>query len=210
MKTTRLATRALLAAALAAAAALACSEPSDDPDTRPEEDLAIARLQTSAPPVTLSTSFTVTQGRDTTIALCVRSFVGAGGECARAIAEARFRANTLRTKPDGTPVQPGEQVTITLSIVRPPELLLQFEPSGLVFDSTAPMELAFRYDLAERDLDRDGRVDGKDEELLDRLAIWKQERLGEVFERIPSSVRVSATSELRAEIYGFTRFALAY
>lgn len=207
--TRRLSIHALAVAALAGTLALGCSEP-NDPDTRPEDELSIVRLETDVAPPTLSTSFTVTQGRDTVIGLCARSFVGVGGECLRPIAEARFRANTLRTKPDGTPVQPGEQVTITLSLVRPPELLLEFGPSGLQFDSTAPMELALRSDLTVRDLNRDGTIDDEDEELFDRLAVWKQERVGDPFERIANTVHVPAESEFRAEIYGFTRFALAY
>ncbi len=74
--------------------------------------------------------------------------------------------------PDGRPFTDRECVRITVT-VDPSRLLAEFHPAGLVFNPKHPARLRMHYSTADPDLNGDGVVDGRDEEIVeDKLGIW--------------------------------------
>jgi hypothetical protein len=88
-------------------------------------------------------------------------------------------------------------------------MIVRFEPSGLRFSSSRPAQLRLALGVLDRDLNGDGRVDAADEALRSQLRIWRQERTGEPWTQMPSTVDLTR-SEVAAEIPGFTNYAVAY
>jgi len=82
--------------------------------------------------------------------------------------------NGLVTGASGLPLRRGDSITITLTI-DPNSFLVDFQPSGVVFSTSAPARLALWYGNANLDLNGNGVVlDGYDRTLVDQLAIWYQ------------------------------------
>jgi hypothetical protein len=63
-----------------------------------------------------------------------------------------------------------------------------------------------RYRYADPDLNGDGRVDGADDR--SRLGIWRQEADGQPWVRT-GTLRDVDLDEVRAELQGFTKYAMA-
>jgi hypothetical protein len=80
----------------------------------------------------------------------------------------------------------------------------EFQPAGLQF--AEPAELRVNYQFAHPDLNGDGEVNDDDEDF--EFGWWRQEMPGQKWEPV-GSVRVRNLTEVRAEIDGFTRYALA-
>jgi hypothetical protein len=81
----------------------------------------------------------------------------------------------LHKRPDGTPIAFGDSVRITIS-VDPSQLLVRFQPAGLVFNPLAPAQLEMWYGAAGGDLDGDGDADQDDVAIRDnRLGMWYQQ-----------------------------------
>ena len=72
-----------------------------------------------------------------------------------------------------------------------------------------PAELRMRYPEADRDNDDDGDVDEDDDDVEQRLRIWRQERIGDPWVQLSGSVSADL-DEVRADLTGFTRYAIAY
>lgn len=210
MRTLTRSTFAIAFAALCGAAlALGCGDDTTSPGTEvPADQFQAAPVDAGAPAfVSLSRSFVVTAGRDTSIALCVRALVNPDAECPRSILRLEFGAGSLVQRPGGMPFQAGDTLTITLRVVDPSRLLFELDPSGVVFSSTDPVRLRIRTEFVARDLNRDGVIDAKDRRLLARLGIWRQEHTGDPFVRLPTS---TLDQELGAELSGFSRYAISY
>ena len=73
----------------------------------------------------------------------------------------------------GVPLRRGDSVAITLTI-DPNSFLVDFQPSGVIFSTSAPARLALWYGNANLDLNGNGVLDGNDRALEDQLAIWYQ------------------------------------
>ena len=73
-------------------------------------------------------------------------------------------------------------------------------------DDGDPAELRVNYEFAHPDYNGDGEVDGDDDDF--EFGWWRQEMPGQGWEKI-ASARVHDLTEVRAEIDGFTRYALA-
>ncbi len=70
----------------------------------------------------------------------------------------------LLYRPDGTVVEYGDSVLIEVNI--DPELLLvRFAPHGMIFSDAKPVKLRIYYELADRDLNGDGKVTKDDFEI---------------------------------------------
>ncbi len=81
--------------------------------------------------------------------------------------------NGLVAGASGVPLRRGDSVAITLTI-DPNSFLVDFQPSGVIFSTSAPARLALWYGNANLDLNGNGVLDGNDRALEDQLAIWYQ------------------------------------
>ena len=116
---------------------------------------------------------------------------------------------SLDRRPDGTAVQMGDSVLITIRVTDPSRLILDFQPSGLTFASTTPAELKIDFGEASPDLDGDGDVDGEDVMRELQLSIWKQESPGLPWIRLSSFVDFSS-DKVEAKLVSFTGYAISY
>ena len=121
----------------------------------------------------------------------------------------RVRPRSLNLRPDGTPIALGDSVLITVTLVDPVALKLDFQPSGLRFaaSDSAEMRLSFKETL--RDLNGDGVVNHLDSDIVRSMAIWRRESPLDPWIPMPS-VLLSGSYELQARITGFTGYACAY
>lgn len=199
--------RVLVLVGALSALGLACADDSTAPVERPADQLNIVRLSSETQvPEELVLSFWAKRGEDREGRLYLPD--GSGGQGTE-FARVRVNATSLRTRPDGTPFQAGDSVLITLRVADPSRILFELEPSGLEFDREEPAELRIRYDHADDDFNGDGKVDDSDARIEGDLAIWRQESPDAPFERL-NSVQIRDDRELRAELRGFSRYAVAY
>ena len=197
MRSNRLARLALVLALPAALAA--CESPSGGDDLVPGEDLVFLRPAPDAPHLeTYDTSFVAVAGEDHEIRI---DYVN-GEECLRF----RLDDDSLLRRPDGTRFQDGDTVTIRIRLVDAGYFNFEFQPAGLRFDHDHPAELRVDYGRAHPDYNGDGEVDGDDDDF--EFGWWRQEQPSQPWRRV-GSVRVHDLKEVRAEIDGFTRYALA-
>lgn len=126
----------------------------------------------------------------------------AGDECLRF----KIPGNGLYKKPDGSRFQKGDSVLISVRVVDLQHFNFEFQPSGLQFDPDHPAELRISFRWADPDLNGDGVVDDRDRNFS--FGIWKQEAEGLPWMRITSQ-RDSDLQEVRADILGFTKYAMA-
>ncbi len=117
--------------------------------------------------------------------------------------------NSLLAWPDGRPFVAGDSVLITVRLVDRTQLLFEFEPSGLRFTASKPAELRINYGVAGGDLNQDGQVDAADSALVAHFGIWHQATAGGLFLRLASAIAPS-TQTVRADIPGFSRYAVSY
>jgi hypothetical protein len=189
--------RLLLLLALPAALA-ACENPGGgEGGPVPGEDLVFLRPAPGAPALTTyDTSFVAVAGEDYDIRL---RYVN-GQECLRF----RLDDDALTRRPNGTAMRQGDTITIRIRVVDSGYFNFEFQPAGLRF--AEPAELRVNYQFAHPDFNGDGEVDGDDEDF--EFGWWRQEMPGQDWDRV-GSVRVHDLDEVRADIDGFTRYALA-
>ena len=190
----------ILILAAAGLALSGCSDPSGPPvvDT---DDLLFIRQAAGAPALaTVDTTFWARRGEDMEVRL---EYVN-GRDCLRF----ELEEESLLTRPDGTPFAAGDSVQIRIRLVDPELYNFEFSPAGLRFSSEEPAELRVSFRYADRDVDGDGDVDDQDEVEFDDAGFWKQETPASSWMRIGTG-RFDATEEMRAELEGFTRYALA-
>lgn len=196
--------KALLIGLLVVAATAACSDTAG-----PGAGITptIITLPAAAPPLYQATaSFYAKKGEDREGSLYFQDGFGGPGE---RFARLRVRAASLLSLPDGTPINAGDSVLITLRAVDPTQLLIELDPAGLKFDPAAPATLELSYSATGGDLDDDGLVSQTDSTLAGRLGIWRQETAGTPFVLLPST-RLLDLEEVTAQLNGFSRYALAY
>ena len=78
--------------------------------------------------------------------------------------------DALRKGGGGSALGGRDSVFMTLTI-DPATFLVDFQPSGVVFDKRHPAVLVLWYENADRDLNGDGTVDGTDRALEEQLRI---------------------------------------
>ena len=194
---------------VAAAAVSACSDSTGTRVVqRNESDLSFLRTAADAPPLaSFGASFWAVRGEDRELRLSYRP--PAGSTDSTDFLRLRIRDGSLLNLPSGLPIALGDSVLITVTVIDPARMIVELQPAGLVFARGEPAELEMRYKEADSDYDDDGDVDGEDDVIEGRLSIWRQERIGEPWVQIGSDVRVD-TDEVRADLTGFTRYAIAY
>jgi len=121
----------------------------------------------------------------------------------------RIDKESLLELPDGTPLNDGDVVTITMTWVGADSIMVQLEPTGLKFNPAKPAELKIEYGEASDDLDHNGTVDAEDEMIEQELGLWRQATLADPFVLI-GSIKLEDTNEFEAELNGFSRYAIAY
>jgi hypothetical protein len=196
--------KAMLIGLMAAGAAAGCSDTAGPGGAITP---TIVALPAGAPPFYQDTaSFYALKGEDREGSLYLQDGSGGPGE---RFARLRVRAASLLSLPDGTPVNTGDSVLITLRVVDPSKLLVELDPAGLKFDPAAPATLELSYSATGGDLDDDGRVTQADTVLAGKLGIWRQETAGAPFVLLLST-RLLDLEEVTAQLTGFSRYALAY
>ena len=121
----------------------------------------------------------------------------------------RVRDKSLLQRPDGSNIANGDSVLITVTLIDPTQLKLDFQPAGLVFSAHDPAELKLSFGETLRDLNGDGVVDAKDAAIQRTFRIWRQESLLDPWLPLASLVLQEA-NEVQANIGGFTGYACAY
>jgi hypothetical protein len=199
----------LLLALLAAPALAGCGDllPEEAAADRVGEDqLYFARADPDAPPLDIvQASFWAKPGQTRSVAFL---YVGIRPGKYQLCMEFVVPAGALLRHPDGRAVQPGDSVRITVRATDPEAFRFEFAPAGLRFDPANPARLRVNYWWADRDFNGDGKRDKTDERLEANLDIWRQEAVGQPWERT-AATRDDELHELRVAIPGFTRYAVA-
>lgn len=183
----------------------ACSSDPNTDNTRPPGELTILELADGTPPPdTDSVGFWAVfdEDREARIYIAGEDYL-----------KFRVRPGALLRYPNGTLFGPGDSVFISVKIINPDSLYFEFKPSGLRFNPAQPAELSLDYDHAgftiEGDYDDDGDSDSQDDNLESEFAVWQQETPGGLFAPLDGILEIEL-DEINVDIFGFTRYALAY
>ena len=114
----------------------------------------------------------------------------------------------LATSADGTRLRRGDSVYITLTIDAV-SLDVHFEPSGVSFSKIWPAALTIWYGNANPDLNGDGLVDGTDQTLAERLAVWSQTRKTQRWHKLASKNN-TRRKFVSARLYHFSEYAVCW
>lgn len=183
-----------------------CDNPST-PVVLDEEELIFIQAEAGAPPLeTMQRSFWAVSGENSEAEIRYEPIPGYGDPEGEECLTFKVPGNALLRRPDGTRIQRGDSVLITITVVDPDRFHFEFQPSGLRFDPDHPAELRVDYKWADDDYNGDGEED-EDDENFD-FGWWRQENPGEPWRRV-GSVRLHDLNEVRAEVEGFTGYALA-
>jgi hypothetical protein len=165
------------------------------------DELIFIRQSPTAPALqTEVVSFWAKRGEDVDIRLPYQN----GHDCLRF----RLDDGSLLAYPDGRRFADGDSVQITIRLAQPGTFNFEFQPAGLRFDPSEPAELRVSYAYSDPDIDQDGDVDANDQLEFDDASFWRQETPESDWRKI-GTVRFDSTDEMRAELSGFTRYALA-
>jgi len=184
-------------------------DPSVNPPTRPEAQLAFLRLAPGATLSADSVSFWAVRGKDRAVSMFYRPRPGRT-DSLRFLSFKVADASLLR-RPDGTAFAFGDSVRITIRVRDLSRIITEYLPSGLVFNPAKPAELRLDFANADDDYNRDGMVTRADTLLVPTFGIWKQEFAGQPWVRLSSRVEVSSDlQEIEAQILSFTNHAIAH
>ena len=192
---------------LAAAAVVAGCGDSSAP-TKPTTQLNFLRLAPTAPPYANAVdSFWAKKGTDREIRIYFQP--KAGESDSSELLEFKVPSQALLRRPDGTLFATGDSVLIHVTVIDPVHMIVQFEPSGLLFSPSSPARLKFEFAEADDDINDDGVVNATDDSLKAELHLWRQESSALPWVQLATNVDVSL-EEVEADILGFTNYALAY
>lgn len=174
----------------------------------PESDLHFLTPAAGAPPLAAtSVSFWAVRGQDREGSLWYNRRPGAPDSTR--LVRLRVDKRSLVTAPDGTPLALGDSLLITLTLVDPARLIVEYQPAGLVFAPRRPASVTYWYLEADHDFNGDGVVDARDRALERTFGIWGQELPGDPWTSIPV-IRQPLTDQIEGSVPGFTRYAVAY
>jgi hypothetical protein len=198
----------LLAAAIITGAAACSDSTGGGKITRPPGALLVAKLAVTAPPLCADSVgayfYKRANGGDQEIALTFPENgdtlnCAAGGNNEDFIRLKLDRAS-LSKLPDGTPINVGDSVFISIVWVGGDSVLFHLNPSGLVFSASKPAELKIGFGETE---------EANDSSIVNQLSIWRQALPGDDFVKL-SSNQLDVEEELEVKLNGFSRYAIAY
>jgi hypothetical protein len=177
-------------------------------DGAADSELHIVEVSASAPPlVTYEASFWACGWRSQNLLFHYSSAPSDGGS--RVFLELTIPQKSITRWPSGRHFRWYHCVEIGVKI-DPNHLVAQFEPSGLKFSQELPAQLRISYREANFDLNGDGVVDVKDEQIRDReLGLWRLPHENGVWQRI-GSVHVKDAKRFDAKLYQFSQYGVAY
>lgn len=181
---------------------------SDTTGPKQSSELLFLRQAAGAPGLTTTdTTFVATQGERLEVRIFYLPEPGAGS--GDEFLEFELEDETLLAYPPthpraGQAFAPGDTIEIRLTI-DPVNLIVTFEPSGIQFNPVKPAELELRYLNADSDFDEDGT---EDPELEGEIDLWRQENLGDPWERV-GTLKDQSVDRVRANLLTFSRYALA-
>ena len=193
---------------LVGTAALASCGESTSPQGKQTNELHFLRLAPTSPPLASQTAaFYAKVGEDREI----RMFFRPRPLETDSTEFLRFRvdAGALARRPDGSAFAAGDSILITITMTDLSRLIVDFQPSGLRFNTQRPAELKIRYENADHDFDDDGDEDARDLSLEGTFNIWMRENATQPWFPL-GSIRHLEIDEVEADIFGFTNHALAY
>lgn len=204
-------TKRLVVAALVLAA---CSDSSTGGDAGiPSSELNVLRLPVTAPALCADSvggwfKKTATGG-PTEIAL---EFPEEGSTCNEETEDflrLRLDRSSLDQRPDGSSINIGDSVFISVKWVGSDSIMFEMKPSGLKFASGHEARLKIEYDKLNGDLNEDGNNDEDDDDIERRLDMYRQEDGDTNWYRI-GTIKLEDDDEIEGELTGFSRYMLAY
>lgn len=185
-------------------------DPQPPDDEVAEDDLLFLRQSANAPPIaTRDTTFVATRGEDLKIEIFYEPEPGGDDDTGERFLEFELDKESLLRYPAGHPragqaFADGDTITIRIQVDEE-QILAVLEPSGLEFEADRPAELELRYGNSDDDYDEDGE---SDPELEDDIDLWRQEQLGDPWERV-GELKDADEDKIRAFLTSFSRYALA-
>lgn len=177
-------------------------------DVRAAANMHFLRPALNAPPLSNPTvSFYARRGEDREVFMYYRPKPGTSDSTL--FMRFKVPGASLARRPDGTAIQMGDSVRITIQVSDPARLILDFQPSGLRFSDNTPAELKIDFQEANDDLDGDGDVDAEDDAHERKLSIWRQEAPGLPWTRLSSFVDFTS-EKVEAKLIGFTGYAISF
>jgi hypothetical protein len=188
----------------------ACDTAADSlaPEQRPTSALRLLTVLPTAPLLaTTSVSFYAVKGRNAGADLWYRARPGRTDSTK--MLEFRLNGASLERRPDGSAFADGDSIRITITVVSPTNLIVDFQPSGLKFSAKEPARLKIFFGECGDDLDRDGQVTSSDDAIAQQLSIWRQETPTAPWIKLSTAV-VKEDRLVDALLGGFTGYAVAY
>ena len=192
--------RTLLGATLLAGVT-ACSSTSGGDISKSGSDLTYLHVSTNAPALCADSvgGWAHKGGADFQLTL---SFNTIQKPCpdGKPFLQLKLDKDAMVTLPNGTPINTGDSVFISVVWAGGDSVLFHMEPTGLVLDPSNAAELHIDYGESE---------DAGDSTIIRQVAIWRQPTLTDHFTKL-QSVRHEDSEEIEARLNGFSRYALAY
>ena len=173
-----------------------------------EDSLNFLRAAVGAPALAQKTvSFYAVRGEDREAEIWYHP--RAGMPDSSRLVRLKLDKRSLIADEQGAPIAQGDSLLITMAVVDTVRLIVDMQPSGLVFAPNREAKLTLWYIETDPDLNQDGVVDAIDLQLESTLSTWRQEQLGDPWDRL-SGVLDTGEDQIETEITGFTRYAVSY
>lgn len=204
----RLRTLALLLAAALPLVSCNDSTAPNNSDTRDPNDLRLLTTPYGTPPLAKTqVSFYAVQGRAGGVDIWYHARPGRTDSTT--FLQFRVGPASLATRPDGSAIAPGDSVLITVTVTDQSHFLVDFQPSGLKFSAGDQPTLKISFAACGEDLNYDGVVDSRDQQIMTALSFWRQEAPFQPWSKVASTV-VQTTKDVNAQLGGFTGYAIEF
>jgi len=176
--------------------------------TQVEDSLRFLQPALNAPLLAQkSVSFYAVRGEDRRAAIWYHP--RAGVPDSNRLVRLKLDKRSLLTAPDGSSIQQGDSLLITMTVIDTVRLIVEMEPAGLQFAPGREATLTLWYIETDPDLNQDGVVDLLDQQLESSLRTWRQEFVGDPWVRLEGDLDTNE-DQIETEIDGFTRYAVSY